>query len=125
VASADERSLSARDCRRRQGIRLERFRHKLRDEGIRQVIKHGGLYSLDATYNSRIDDDVYHRRSIVETISFSLRKRFDSTTRAKTWFGQFQEIVQKAAVRNLERAVASESYNLACLNKIKGAFRGR
>ena len=63
------------------------LRHKLREDGIRPVIKHHEFYSLDAAHNARIDDDVYHRRSIVETIFFSLRKRFGSTTRARTWFG--------------------------------------
>ncbi len=88
-----------------KGFDWDDLRHKLREEGIRPVIKHREFYSLDAAHNARIDDDVYHRRSIVEAIFFSLRKRFGSTTRARTWFGQFREIVLKAAVRNLERAV--------------------
>jgi len=88
-----------------KGFDWDDLRHKLREEGIRPVIKHREFYSLDAAHNARIDDDVCHRRSIVEAIFFSLRKRFGSTTRARTWFGQFREIVLKAAVRNLERAV--------------------
>ncbi|SEP02329.1 Transposase DDE domain-containing protein [Halogranum amylolyticum] len=88
-----------------KGSDWDDLRHKLREEGVRPMIKHREFYSLDAAHNARIDDDVYHRRSIVEAIFFSLRKRFGSTTRAKTWFGQFREIVLKAAVRNHERAV--------------------
>lgn len=70
------------------------------------MIKHREFYALDAAHNARIDDDTYHRRSIAEAIFFSLRKRFDPTTRARTWFGQFREIVLKAAVRNLEQIVS-------------------
>lgn len=79
--------------------------HKLRDGGIRPVIKHREFYALDAAHNARIDDKMYRHRSIAETIFFSLRERFGATTRARTWFSQFREIVLKAAVRNLERAV--------------------
>lgn len=61
----------------------DHLRHKLRDEGIRPVIKHREFYSLDAAHNARIDDDTYHRRSIVESIFFALRKRFGSTIRAE------------------------------------------
>ncbi|MFB6114501.1 MAG: IS5/IS1182 family transposase, partial [Halodesulfurarchaeum sp.] len=35
----------------------------------------------------------------------SLRRRFDDTIRARTWFGQFREIVLKAAVKNIEVAI--------------------
>ncbi|WP_436936522.1 IS5 family transposase [Halovenus marina] len=88
-----------------KGFDWDDLRHKLRDEGIRPVIKHREFYSLDAAHNARIDDDTYHRRSIVEAIFFSLRKRFGIPNRARTWFGQFREVVLKAAVRNLELSV--------------------
>jgi IS5 family transposase len=88
-----------------KGFDWDELRHKLREEGTRPVIKHREFYSLDAAHNARIDDETYHRRSIIEAIFFSLRKQFGVTTRARTWFGQFREIALKAAVRNLEQAV--------------------
>jgi IS5 family transposase len=72
-----------------KGFDWDELRHMLREEGIRPVIKHREFYSLDAAHNARIDDKTYHRRSIVESIFFALRKRFGSTIKARTWFGQF------------------------------------
>jgi IS5 family transposase len=69
------------------------------------VNKHRELTSIDVAYNARIDDDTYHRRSVVESVFASLRRRFDDTIRARTWFGQFREIILKAAVKNIEDAI--------------------
>lgn len=46
----------------------------------------------------------HHRRSIVEAVFFALKQRYGGTLRARTWFGQFRELVLKAAVRNVEIA---------------------
>jgi hypothetical protein len=40
----------------------------------------------------------------VEAVFFALKQRYGSTLRARTWFGQFRELVLKAAVRNVEIA---------------------
>ncbi|MFB6130448.1 MAG: IS5 family transposase, partial [Salinigranum sp.] len=81
------------------------LRRELREEGIRPVIKHREFYPLDMAHNARHDEDIYHRRSVIEAVFFSLKRRFDETLRARTWFGQFRELVLKAAVRNIEQAV--------------------
>ncbi|WP_135806916.1 IS5 family transposase [Halorussus marinus] len=88
-----------------KGYDWDEFRHNLREEGVRPVIKHREFSSLDAAHNARIDDETYHRRSVVESVFASLRRRFDDTIRARTWFGQFREIVLKAAVKNIEAAI--------------------
>ncbi|WP_265112547.1 IS5 family transposase [Halosolutus halophilus] len=88
-----------------KGFDWDKLRQMLRNEGIRPVIKHREFYSLDAAHNARIDDEIYHQRSIAETIFFALRKRFGSTLKARTWFGQFRELVLKAAVRNIEQSL--------------------
>ncbi|WP_186007760.1 IS5 family transposase [Halanaeroarchaeum sulfurireducens] len=88
-----------------KGYDWDEFRRYLRKEGVRPVIKHRGFSSLDAAHNARIDDEIYHRRSVVESVFASLRRRFDDTIRARTWFGQFREIVLKAAVKNIEAAI--------------------
>ena len=65
--------------------------------------------SVLATHNLPlvIDYKTYHRRFIVESISFAIRQRFGSTIKASTWFGQFREVVLKAAVRNIERSLTT------------------
>lgn len=88
-----------------KGYDWDEFRQFLREEDVRPVIKHREFSSLDAAHNARIDDDIYHRRSVVESVFASLRRRFNDTIRARTWFGQFRELVLKAAVKNIETAI--------------------
>jgi IS5 family transposase len=79
----------------------------LREEGIRPLIKHREFHSLDAAHNARIDDGTYHRRSVVESMFFALRKRFGSTIKTRTWFSQFREIVLKATIRNIHQGLTA------------------
>jgi IS5 family transposase len=89
-----------------KGYDWDDIRHKLRGNDVRPVIKHREFYGLDIAHNARHDDDTYHRRSVVESIFYALKHRFGDTLRARTWFGQFRELVLKAAVRNIEQAVS-------------------
>jgi IS5 family transposase len=88
-----------------KGYDWDELRHKLRKEGVRPVIKHREFSSLDAAHNARLDDETYHRRSVVESVIRSLKRRFGDTLRARTWFGQFRELALKAAVKNIEAAL--------------------
>lgn len=88
-----------------KGYDWDQFRQFLWDEGVRPVIKHREFTALDAAHNARIDDEIYHRRSVVESVFASLRRRFDDTLRVRTWFGQFRELVLKATVKNIEAAI--------------------
>ncbi len=90
-----------------KGFDWDKLRQMLRNEGIRPVIKHREFYSLDAAHNARIDDETNHQRSIAESMFFALRKRFGSTLKARTWFGQFRELVLKTAVRNIEQSLTT------------------
>jgi hypothetical protein len=55
--------------------------------------------------NPRINDETTHRRSVVESVFAPLRRRFDDTIRARTWFSQLREILLKAAVKTIEDAI--------------------
>ena len=81
------------------------FRNKLRAEGITPVIKHREMGWTGVAGNALLDDNTYHQRSNVESAFFALRQRYGGTLRARTWFGQFRELVLKCAVRNVELAV--------------------
>jgi len=85
-----------------KGYDWDELRHKLTEAGVRPVIKHREFSSLDAAHNARLDDETYHRRSVVESVIRSLKQRFGDTLRARTWFGQFRELALKAAVKNIE-----------------------
>lgn len=88
-----------------KGYDWDDLRHKLRENGVRPVIKHKEFYHLDKAHNARMDDEVYHLRSNVESAFFAIKHRYGDRLRARTWFGQFRELVLKAAVRNIELAV--------------------
>jgi IS5 family transposase len=62
---------------------------------------------LDVAHNARLDDDTYHRRSVVESVTHSLKRRFGDRLRARTWFGQFRELALKAAVKNIEAGLSA------------------
>ncbi len=81
------------------------FRYELRDAGIRPVTKRQEFSELDKAHNVRHNENIYHRRSIVEAIFFTLKNGFGETLRTRTWFGQFREFVLKGAVRKVEHAV--------------------
>lgn len=69
------------------------------------VIKHREFSLLNMAHTARLDEEIYHRRSIIEAVSFALKQRYGDTLRARTWFGQFRELVLKTAVRNIELAL--------------------
>ncbi|MFC7177850.1 IS5 family transposase [Halosegnis marinus] len=88
-----------------KGYDWDELREDLREAGVRPVIKHREFSPLDMAHNARHDDGVYHQRSVVEAAFFALKQRYGDTLRARTWFGQFRELVLKAAVRNVELAL--------------------
>jgi hypothetical protein len=52
------------------------------------------------------DPNLEELRERVEAIFYASKRRFGGTLRARTWFGQFRELVLKATVRNIEQAVS-------------------
>lgn len=88
-----------------KGYDWELLRHKLRSEGIKPVIKHRQFGWHGVANNVLLDDTTYHQRSNIEATFFALRRKYGEIVRARTWFGQFRELVLKCAVRNVELAL--------------------
>ncbi|QCS42278.1 IS5 family transposase [Natrinema versiforme] len=88
-----------------KGYDWDALRQRLREADVRPVIKHREFVPLDVAYNVRQDNNTYHYRSAVEAIFFALKQRYSDTLRARTWFGQFREIVLKSVARNIEIAI--------------------
>jgi len=88
-----------------KGYDWDELRQLLRDHDIRPVIRHKVFWPLDKAHNARMDDAVYHQRSRIESAFFAIKRRYRDRLRARTWFGQFRELVLIAAVRNIELAV--------------------
>ena len=81
------------------------LRHRLRAEGVKPVIKHREFGWHGIANNVLLDDTTYHQRSNIEATFFALRRKYGEIVRARTWFGQFRELVLKCAVRNVELAL--------------------
>jgi IS5 family transposase len=81
------------------------LRQKLRSEGVKPVIKHREFGWHELANNLLQDDTTYHQRSNVEATFFALRRKYGEIVRARTWYGQFRELVLKCAVRNVELAL--------------------
>ena len=78
-----------------KGYDWDDLREELREADVRPVIKHREFSPLDTAHNARHDDDVYHRRSVVEAVFFALKQRYSDMLRDRTWFGQFRELILK------------------------------
>lgn len=81
------------------------FRELLQAHGIRPLIKHRVFAHYDHAHNARIDDELYHQRSLTESTNSSLKRSQGEALRARDWFRQFREIALIAGVYNIERAI--------------------
>ncbi|WP_252700984.1 IS5 family transposase [Natronosalvus vescus] len=88
-----------------KGYDWELLRRRLRAEGVKPVIKHREFGWHGVANNVLMDDTTYHQRSNVESTFFAIRRKYGEIVRARTWFGQFRELVLKCAVRNVELAL--------------------
>ena len=68
---------------------------------MRPVIKHCEQSSLQKAPNARIDDDLYQRRTMGETVFSLLKDSEHEMLRSRRWHGQFQEMIRKCIVYNL------------------------
>lgn len=90
-----------------KGYDWDDLRSSLRAKDIRPVIKHREFDPLDKAHNARIDDDVYHRRSVVECSFRILKQRYGDRLRARSWYRQFRELGLKAVVQNIDRGIGT------------------
>lgn len=86
------------------------LRTLMRTNSVRPVIK--SIVSLIAStrHTIRIDDDVYHQHSNVESVIRILKQRYGDRLRARTWYGQFRELAIKAAVKNIDTGIGTSHY---------------
>jgi len=81
------------------------LREECRAGATRPVIKHKEHNGLKKAHNARLDDDVYHQRTMSET-AFSLLKDDGEKLRSRSWHGQFRELTRKCIVHNLSQAAS-------------------
>lgn len=91
-----------------KGYDATELRHLLRAHRIRPVIKHREFTPLDQAHNVCMNNAVYHQRSTVESAFRVLKLRFGDRLTARSWYGQFREMVLRCAVKNIEDHVNAE-----------------
>ena len=81
------------------------LRENLRGKGVRPLIKHRIFRPLDHAHNARVDGPQYRQRSMSETVFSTIKRTLGDAVRARTWYGQFREMVLMCAVHNMKRAL--------------------
>ena len=80
------------------------LREGCREESTHPVIKHCEQSSLQKAHNARINEDLYHQRTMSETVFSLLKNDGGEKLRSRTWHRQFREMIWKCIVHNLSRA---------------------
>ena len=88
-----------------KGYDKSALRERLREIGIRPLIKHCVRAPYDHAHNARIDEDLYAQRSMTETVNSAIKRSHGVAERARTWFHEFREIALMCVVYNIKRAV--------------------
>jgi hypothetical protein len=69
------------------------------------VIKHCEFGWDSVANNGLLDETTSHQRSNIESTFLALPRKYGEIVRARTWVGQFRELVLNCAVKNVERAL--------------------
>ncbi|SFT02871.1 IS5 family transposase [Halostagnicola kamekurae] len=81
------------------------LREKLRDNGVRPLIKHREFRPIDHAHNARIDGPRYRQRAMCETVFSTIKRTLGDAVRARSWYGEFRELVLMCTVHNIKQAV--------------------
>lgn len=79
----------------------------LREHDICPLVKYHEFGGLDKEHNARLDDDLYHCRSVTGCSFRVLRQRHGDRLCTRTWYGQFRELVLKVAVKNVDNGIGT------------------
>lgn len=60
------------------------LRKKLREDGVRPLIKHRKFHSNDHVHNARIDEPCYGQRAMYETVFSTIKRTLGGALRAQT-----------------------------------------
>ncbi|MEA5409888.1 IS5 family transposase [Haloarculaceae archaeon H-GB2-1] len=81
------------------------LREKLREEGVRPLIKHREFRPIDHAHNARIDGPRYRQRAMCETVFSTIKRTLGDAVRARTWYREFRELVLMCAVHNIKQSL--------------------
>jgi IS5 family transposase len=81
------------------------LRENLREESVRPLIKHRVFRPIDHAHNARVDGPRYRQRAMAETVFSTIKRTLGETVRARTWYGEFRELVLMCVVHNIKQTV--------------------
>ena len=81
------------------------LREKLREEGVRPLIKHREFRPTDHAHNARIDGPRYRQRAMCEAVFSTIKRTLGDAVHARTWYGEFRELVLMCAVYNIKQSL--------------------
>jgi IS5 family transposase len=87
-----------------KGDDWQRLGEKLREEGVRPLIKHREFHPIDCAHNARIDGSLYGQRALSETVFSTIKRTLGHAVRARAWYREFRAIILMCAVYNIKRA---------------------
>lgn len=88
-----------------KGYDWQQLREKLREEGVRPLIKHREFRPIECAHKARIDGSLYGQRALSKTVFSTIKRTLGHAVRARAWYREFREIVLMCAVYNIKRAV--------------------
>ncbi len=81
------------------------LREKLREDSVRPLIKHREFRPIDHAHNARIDGPRYWQRAMCKTVFSAIKRTLGDAVRARSWYGEFRELVLMCTVHNTKQAV--------------------
>jgi hypothetical protein len=75
------------------------IRDMLRENDVKSLIRYPVFSSLHRAWNAPMDDDVYNRRQISETVYRGFNQRYGARLSARIWYRLFREFALKCAVK--------------------------
>ena len=78
------------------------LREKLHEEGVRPLIKHREFRPIDPRIMRVIDGPRYRQQAICETVFLTIKRTLGDAVRARTWYGEFRELVLMCVVHNIK-----------------------
>ncbi len=81
------------------------LREKLREEGVRPLIKHREFRPIDPRVVRVIDGPRYRQRAMCETVFSTIKRTLGDAVRARSWHGEFRELVLMCAVHNIKQTL--------------------
>ena len=90
-----------------KGYDSMKFRKWLDYQGVFSIIKYRIFYPTDYLLNETMDDFGYSKRSVIESVNSSIKRKFGDRLRSRKWFMQFKETKLKIIVYNIEIAICA------------------